>query len=526
MVGANNRPIIIRIAVFAIAVLLSEAAVFALFPGWTARLITDLYPPVLAALCTWLAHQIYRSLERGRQARRIWRALMGAMGFWTLAEITWALYDFVIEAEPYPSWADLFYLMGDWLLVIFFALQVRFLRVALQGWKRLLAVGLILIFVIVVSISILAPMFSEPSKDWLEFGVNLLYEVQYLLLLIGATVLTLAVYDGILGRRWIVLSGGMWLYVLSNQVFFYANWYGLYYPDGQATPLSIAFDMLYLASYLVILTGLYLRWALPFPTVQVEDVLASIPRSRPQEIWVLLSDEGGRTSFVDPRLLQVLGATDVGQFTGEFVGTALGLRTDLDRQILREVRTQGYSRPRKIVLAGQFYALQALMEKEPHSDVYWLLIPWEARLDIQPEERPLLEALLALAVRGVTLTSSPSELIKGYLQAVFSLFSLMCTHSGGEEIGQQFARQFGPHWSGCQRVLESGRPDAVESCRRLLQQALEYVLLVVPADQVKSALERLEAGLGEDTIQAITAAGLRLMPLDHQEHIGLRARAS
>ncbi len=267
--------------------------------------------------------------------------------------------------------------------------------------------------------------------------------------------------------------------------------------------------MLYIASYLVILTGLYLRWALPFPTVQVEDILASIPLSRPQETWLLISDEGGRTSFVDPRLLRALGATDVGQFTGEFVGAVLGLRTDLDGQILQEVRTQGYSRPRRIVLAGQLYALQALMEKEPRSEVHWLLIPWEARLDIQPEERPPLEVLLAQAVRGTVPTPSPAELTSAYFHAIFSAFSLMCARFGGGEIGRQFARQFSD-WSTRQEALRSNRPGAVEACRDLLLRALEYVLLTVPADQVRSALERLEAGLGEEIVQAATAAGLRL----------------
>ncbi len=513
MRGANYRSSVIRVAAFSTAVLLSAMAVFAFFPH-AARLVSDLYPPVLAALCSGLSYQIYRSLERGRQARQVWALLTAAMGFWTLAEITWALYDFVLPGEPYPSWADLFYLIGDSLLVAFFALQVRFLRLALQGWKQFVAVGLILLFLTVAGIFVLAPMFSAPSENWLEFSVGLLYEVQYLLLLIGATVLTLAVYDGILGRRWVILAAGMWLYALSNQIFFYANWHDLYYPDGQATPLSVAFDLFYIASYLVILTGLYLRRVLPFPSVQVEDVLTSMPRSRPRETWVLLSDEGGRTSFVDPRLLRALGAADVGQFTGEFVGTILGLRTDLDRQMLQEVRTEGYSRPRKVVLAGQLYALQALMETGPRPDVYWLLTPWDARLEIQPGEKPPLEAILAQAVRGVVAAPSPAEQIKAYFQAVFSLLSLMCTRAGGAEIGRQFARQFGPEWSGCQEALDSGRPEAAEACRSLLQRALEYVLLTVPADQVRGALERLEAELGEETVRAAAAANLRVLPPD------------
>ncbi len=505
----NNRSIIARLLVFDIAVLLSAVAVFALFPGHTARLITDLYPVILAVLCTWLALQIYRSVEQGRQARRIWTLLTAAMVFWTLAEIAWALYDYVIRAEPYPSWADLFYLIGDTLLVAFFAVQVRFLRLALQGWKRFLAIGLILLFIIVVGVFVYAPMFVELSRDWLEFGVNILYETQYLLLLIGATVLTLAVYEGVAGRRWTILATGMWLYALSNQIFFYANWYGFYYPNDEATPLSVSFDLLYIASYLVILSGLYLRWALPFPTVRVEDLLASVPKFRPRETWVLVSDEGGRTSFVDPRLLRTLGAADIGQLTGEFVGTVLGLRTDLDWEMLKEVQARGYSQPRKILMVGGFYALQAIAEEgPPPRDVYWLLTPWDARLEIRPEERASLETLLAQAVRGTARTSG--DLVRAYVQAVFHLLSLMCARSGGEEVGQEFARQFGPDLNTCLEKLPAGLPADAENCRDLLQRALEYTLLVVPADQVGSALERLEQGLGREILQAADTAGLRL----------------
>ncbi|MFN3761764.1 MAG: hypothetical protein ACK4WK_01005, partial [Anaerolineae bacterium] len=80
---------------------------------------------------------------------------------------------------------------------------------------------------------------------------------------------------------------------------------------------------------------------------------------------------------------------------------------------------------------------------------------------------------------------------------------------GGEEIGRQFAREFSD-WGACQEALESNSSGAVEACWNRLQQALEYVLLTVPADQVRSALERLETGLGEEIVQAATAAGLRL----------------
>lgn len=97
-----------------------------------------------------------------------------------------------------------------------------------------------------------------------------------------------------------------------------------------------------------------------------------------------------------------------------------------------------------------------------------------------------------------------------YFQAVFHLLSLMCARSGGQEVGQRFAHQFGPGVNVCLADLFSGLPAGAETCRGLLQQALEYTLLVAPADQVRSALERWEAGLGEKILRAADAAGLRL----------------
>ncbi|MCS7178539.1 MAG: hypothetical protein RML46_05245 [Anaerolineae bacterium] len=505
----NSRALVYRVVAINIMVWASAVAIFVLFPGRTARLITDLYPPVLSGLSTWLAYRIYRSLERGQQARRIWMLLAVAMGLWTLAEMGWALYDFFLPIAPYPSWTDLLYLVGGLFLVAFFVVQVRFLRLALRGWKAFLAMGLILLFLVVAGVLVYAPMFARPSRDWLTFSVNLLYETEYLLILIGSTVLALAVHEGILGRRWVVLVAGLWLDALSSQMFFYANWYGLYYPGDQATFLSVACDLLYIAGDLLILSGLYLRWALPFPALQVEEILVSMPKFRPQETWVLLSDRNGRISFVDPRLPPVLGTTDVGAFLGEFAGAALGLRTDLDEQILEEVQAQGYSQPRKVLLAGQFYALQTMREPETTSgEIYWLLTPWEARLELRPEERPALEALLAQAVRGTARISG--AWVQAYFQAVFHLLSLLCARSGGEEVRLQFVRRFGPQACVCEEIWQSGRLEDIGVCRELLQQILEYTLVVAPADQVNSALRRLEAGLGEEVIRAAEAFGLRL----------------
>ncbi|RME30812.1 MAG: hypothetical protein D6793_12975, partial [Thermoflexia bacterium] len=424
--------------------------------------------------------------------------------------ILWGIYDLVLGiAAPYPSLADLFYLSGDLFLVVFFAMQVRFLRIVLRGWKRYLAIGLVLLFLLVAIVVVCLPMLANPSRNWLEFGLNLLYETVYVLLLAGATTLAFALYEGWLGRRWAILVSGIWFNIFANQIFFYASWHSLYYPGGQATPVSRLFDLLYIGSYLVILAGLYLRQALPFPTLRIEEALASLSQRRPWETWVLLSDESGRACFVDPRLPSLLGIEDVGALTGEFIGQILGLRTGLEDQMLREARAQGFSQPQRVLLGGGIYALQAIAEKGPPSGMYWLLTPWESRPDIRPGEQVSPEALLAQAMRGAGSAHSSGSLARRYVHAVTSLASLLCARFGGEEVVQQFGQQFIPALQACEETWESGNPPGAE-CREHLQKALEYVLLVVPAAEVRQALDRLEAELGEESVQAAERLGLRL----------------
>lgn len=500
------RPVYLILA-FDLLVFGTAALLFVLLPGPSARLVSDAYPIVLSVLCAGLSLRIYRSLEKERLARRPWALLTAGFIGWALGELVWGVYD-LLGKEPYPSLADLFYLAGDLCLIAFFAIQVRFLRVVLRGWKRYLAIGLILSFLTIVIIAVYTPMLAEPSSDWLEVGLNLAYETSYLLLLIGATVLALVLYEGWLGRRWMIFVSGIWLYALSNQVFFYATWHDLYYPGGQVTLLSVLFDLLYIGSYLVILAGLYLRWALPFPALRAEEVLVSVPKPPSRETWIVLTDEQGRASFVDPRLLPLLGTDDVGALTGEFVGQILGLRAGMDDQMLQEVRSQGSSQPRQVLLAGGVYALQAVAESDT-SSIYWLLTPWEGRPDFQAGEALSLETLLAQAVRGTGPARSSESQAKAYIRAVSDLFFLLWARFGGAEVAHQFGQQFFPAIRACEEALEQGQVPGGE-CRERLQRALEHVLTVVPAAEVQQALSRLEDALGEDTLRAAEALGLRV----------------
>jgi hypothetical protein len=504
---SSVRSLILRMLLFDAAVLLSAAVSFHLFPAPIAKWIAALYHAILVTPCVWFSFQIYRSLKEGRRARRIWALLTAALGSWAIGEILWAAIT-TFTTPPDFGWLDLFWLIGNAFLIAFYASLIRFFSLAIRGWRQFLAFGLILLFIVTAGVAIYAPMFRKLLENWLGFAISLLYQIQYFLLLAGATLLTLAVYQGLLGISWTVLAAGIWLHAFSDQVFFYTSLQGLYYPKGEATALSVFHDLVYIASYLIILNGVYLRRALPLPAVVAEEVRMIAPQLRPRETWVLISDENGRVLFADPRLLQVTGADSVGEVVGEFVGALLGLQSKTELEILGEARAQGYSRPRAVLLFGERYAVQAVVEERSLREVYWLLTPGDVGLAIRHEEKISLEGLLAQAVRGTV--RAPGELQAAYFRAVFQLISVMCARFGGEEIGQRFFQQFEPSLNDGLEKMRLDPLHGAKACRDRLQRALEWALVVVPADQLGDALKRLEEGLGEEVLRAVDAAGLRL----------------
>ena len=102
---------VLRAAAIASAVLVVGYAIMVL-TGWpnteTIRVLTDVGFPAAGLIYVPLAARAaHSSLGRTRSA---WLALTVAFAFWAVAELLWTYYEYAGEV-PYPSWADVFYLL-------------------------------------------------------------------------------------------------------------------------------------------------------------------------------------------------------------------------------------------------------------------------------------------------------------------------------------------------------------------------------------------------------------------------------
>jgi hypothetical protein len=141
-------------------------------------------------------------------ARRAWLAFGLAMTVWGIGSISWSVVYGGQPHPPYPTFADVFWLLWYPLMVVgmVFLIRVRFQRFELHRWMDGIAVMLIVLvagFALVVQ-----PVADRSSQGWLATIVDFSYPVLDILL-IGAM---LGVY-GLLGWKpdamWILIGLGI-----------------------------------------------------------------------------------------------------------------------------------------------------------------------------------------------------------------------------------------------------------------------------------------------------------------------------
>ena len=151
-------------------------------------------------------------------ARRAWLAVGLAMSVWWVGTVAWSVVYGGRSDPPYPTFADIFWLLWYPLMVvgIVHLIRVRFRGFELHRWMDGIAVTLIVLvagFALVVQ-----PVAEESSQGWLAIVVDFSYPVLDILL-IGAL---LGVY-GLLGwkpdRMWVLIGLGILATTVGDAAF-------------------------------------------------------------------------------------------------------------------------------------------------------------------------------------------------------------------------------------------------------------------------------------------------------------------
>ncbi len=215
--------------VFAVIFFVVSAAVHILLsedPHVT--LYSDIIAVLAAALplITFLYAFLY--FGKGSPERRILLLFIAGLGLWLFGEIMWLYYEGLMNVDPFPSIADLFYIHGYIAIFVALFLQYKLVKVRLER-KYELGIGLAVGIIGVVMLSVLLYFITgEEEFSLLEKTISLYYPVADLFLLYMALLMTGLYWQGKLSYAWLLIVLGIFAYSIGDLWFAYLEWTEIY----------------------------------------------------------------------------------------------------------------------------------------------------------------------------------------------------------------------------------------------------------------------------------------------------------
>lgn len=188
--------------------------------------------------------------KRGGGMSRVYASFSIGIGLWVVAEGIWSFYVLVLGIViPFPSLADLFWLVGYVPLLCGLLLQAWPFRDAFSRLKRAALVTAMLVMTGAILIVAIPPLFSQ-ELDSLSFLVSVLYPFLDSLLLSVAVPLLLLFRKGAYWRPMLFVLVGLILQFVGDLAFAQGVLIGSYY---SGSPTDLIFDF----SYLTLTLGFY-----------------------------------------------------------------------------------------------------------------------------------------------------------------------------------------------------------------------------------------------------------------------------
>lgn len=198
--------------------------------------------PLAASIMGFIVSKRYHGSEVFGKA---YFALGLAMLMIFLGEITYSVYDFVLDEEPYPSIADLFFLLAYPLFFYHLQKNIRFFKAKINLATKSLIV--VIPLSIISAYSVLS--ISELGEASFDFYYGLLYVIGSSIVATAAILGAIVFRQGVLGTAWLVLAIGLLLNSAGDSWYTYLEIFGQY-------SLLHPVNLLWYSSYWVIVYSL------------------------------------------------------------------------------------------------------------------------------------------------------------------------------------------------------------------------------------------------------------------------------
>jgi hypothetical protein len=229
-------------------ILIGFLIVFATFLGKeTVKVVTDITCFLVQGMMVALSAALVLRFRQSGNHGKAWLFFLGTSVFWFIAETLWAIYELVYNVYPFPSLADIFFIVGYPLI---FCFLMYYLKPVRKAASRNIIIGSILVSVTILIPSIYMTYKFDPEVSLLENILATSYPVADSIILVPALVGIVLFFKGEVNFTWSLICLGIILQSVGDTSFQFATFTNTYYTGHPS-------DLVFLWSYLLFSFGTY-----------------------------------------------------------------------------------------------------------------------------------------------------------------------------------------------------------------------------------------------------------------------------
>lgn len=301
---------------------------------------------LLSVAISIMAVVLWYKVGKKSKNKLVWLGFTIGWTLWAVAESWWAIAQNFSQELPYPSGADIFWLIGYIPMYIALWERNRTIPFNANRLQRLLIAFSIILSICVTTVYVLMPILADSDANTvIENILNVAYPAADLVLLVLVLRIFFNYQQGSYGRVWFWISIGFVFESISDLVYSYASTVNLYYPNGTANFIStVAVDFPYNLSYLFILIGFIVMHAMQRKHQVITEeniVLKEIPNTH----LLIFLDANGLIEETSQNFEQIYSRNLT---PGQPLDKVIGLMPALANNLLTQIKTENFSSEKEV----------------------------------------------------------------------------------------------------------------------------------------------------------------------------------
>ena len=209
------------------------------------KIVSDImYVAITGIFVAASSLMVLRFRKIGSHAKA-WLFFLATSIAWCIAETLWAVYELVYKQNPFPSMADVFYIIG---YPLFFGFLIYYLKPIRSAITKKMVVAAIIISASVAIPSMYMAYSFDPTISLLENVLTTAYPLGDAIIFIPALIGIVLFFRGEVNFTWSLVCTGIFCFTIGDLGFQYAQFSNTYYTGHPA-------DIVLMWSYILFTFG-------------------------------------------------------------------------------------------------------------------------------------------------------------------------------------------------------------------------------------------------------------------------------